>query len=179
METNFNTRFLQRLDAEKCLLNGKPTSELKMFLYTQVLLANVSESAKQTRDKVLTVLRAINALGEDWSHETVSSELLPAWFVSACAIERSQAQAEEWLRMWRTADSTEKNRLEKERGWELSNWVYCLEPNNRFWFLVNEKIIAANQVEFTIALVDWPVPIDSFLWLIQTAGVISYEIKEN
>lgn len=130
--------------------------------------------------KAKSVLRCVDkAALENWPSEEEWAEILPDWFVAACAPEMSRAQAEEWLASWKRLSKDEQARVELEKDWSLADWLYWMEPANREWFWWDTK--SADDVDHILVAIEvdgWPFPWGALRWLFKACGASAVDPEE-
>lgn len=103
---------------------------------------------------------------------------LPEWFVSACEAEMSEEQAKVWFAWFKELPLDEQIRVENEKKWSLSNWLYWMEPNNRQWFWWDiVEILGEDRLTVAVIAEAWPFPYGAFKWLFYAAGALSIEAE--
>ncbi len=106
----------------------------------------------------------------DWPPLDRWRDLLPAWFVEACAPERSPAETDAWLERWRALPPAEQRAAEQAAGWSLADWLFWLEPDERRWFWWDGATIDSNTLRVDIEVAGWPAPLGALDWLVRTCG---------
>lgn len=114
---------------------------------------------------------------ENWPSEDTWYKLLPEWFISVCAPEKTQEEEEKYLAEWRKL-SREEQILEEESSWSVMEWVSWFEPtdsshNQRDWFWWDAFIKSPNSLFVAIEVVDIPFPSGSLYWLLKSSGAVS------
>jgi hypothetical protein len=130
---------------------------------------------------VLTRARAVMSAVVDNGEAQPSldewKQMLPAWFVAACAPERTKEQAAAWLVWWRTLSRADQVAAEEKLGWSLSDWLYWLEPDQRDWYWWDGSQLSDDTAKVTVEVVDFNAPLGSFRWLLTAVGAI--EVRDS
>ncbi|MGW2561767.1 hypothetical protein ACWCXB_21435 [Streptomyces sp. NPDC001514] len=134
-------------------------------------------------DPVSVVERARDVLGrvvehlDPWPAEGAWAQLLPPWFIQACAPERSADpswDAAAWLAKWQAMTPAEK--ISHSQGpWTLSNWLYYFDPidgegDDRSWWWWDAGSSGPDTGWFDVATTGWPFGTGSLHWLIEASG---------
>lgn len=129
-------------------------------------------SAAELRSRVVEVLGAVlSASSKGWPADTEWAELLPEWFVDACAAETSQAEAELELDRWRRMTPAQKEQAEATEPWELLDWVHWLKPSERCWEFWECRTEGDGVVALRVSVDAWPFAYGALEWLLRAAGV--------
>src|SRR5439155_26505091 len=107
--------------------------------------------------KLREVLEAIQKAGETWPIVERWEQMLPTWFVSACAIPMSADEAQVYVERWRTMSKDEQAEVTKNQRWSLPDWLYWMEPHQKAWRWVDAMMVTSNELEVTPAVDGWPV----------------------
>lgn len=122
-------------------------------------------------ERVRGVLAVINAESlAGWPPENRWRQVLPGWMLDRFSNEMSQSEAEAWLSEWRGLSPKEKQRLEREKGWALSEWLEWFDPEERVWYWWDANILSSDRVLVAIEVECWPFPWKAFAWLLESAG---------
>jgi hypothetical protein len=145
-------------------------------------IAHCPNGADDVLAKVVSILSIVDEtvlLSASWPSDEEWASILPEWFASACAAPMTLQQTEQWLAWWRGLPRDKQAKVENERKWSLDSWIYWFQPENRYWYWWDAKIlddrahiIAVVQVE------DWPFPWGALRWLFRAAGASSLEAEE-
>jgi hypothetical protein len=79
------------------------------------------------------VLDRVESVRTEWPALERWEELLPEWFVRACARPMSEEEAQRWMQRWRGMSEAEQSRLSEEQPWSLPDWLYWMEPTQSVW----------------------------------------------
>lgn len=107
--------------------------------------------------------------GDRWPGLDEWEQLLPKWFVAACAEERTIEEEERWLDWWRSLPADERAPAAEERAWSLADWLYWLQPEERQWYLWDSRVESKDHVRVQVQIVDNPV-LGALTWLLCAAG---------
>ncbi|MFF0266904.1 hypothetical protein [Kribbella sp. NPDC004536] len=105
-----------------------------------------------------------------WPDLSVWQRVLPAWFVQACAPERTAEEAQADLIRWRTLSPAEQKCADEESRWSLSDWLWWLEPDNRTWYWLGADLIGRHQLLIYLETDGDPSPTGAIHWLLKAAG---------
>lgn len=147
-----------------------------------VFEANCNNNAEYVLQKCKEVFQVILSYEhENWPSENEWYKLLPKWFISICASEKTPEEEEEYLAKWRKL-SREEQILEEQNSWSVLEWVSWFEPtdsshNQRDWFWWDAFVKSPNSLLVVVEVVDVPFPSGSLFWLLKASGAIS--IKES
>lgn len=137
-------------------------------------------TAELVLDRSRAVMLAVLDNGDpQWPSVQRWKDLLPGWFVTACAPERSQQETDEWLAWWRTLGPAEQARADGEQPWELADWLHWLMPSERQWFWWDAVIEAAGTLRVTVEVAGWPAPLGALDWLLRASGAGEVSHQEN
>jgi hypothetical protein len=107
---------------------------------------------------------------EDWPSDAEWPSLLPAWFIAACAPERSHEQAERDLELWKKLSHEERVEVARTERWSPLDWVFLLHPNERCWWWWDASVRSPNELLVTIVVDGWPYGWDDLSWLLRASG---------
>lgn len=167
--TNISARLTMEFDR----LLGRTTKDSPaQGIGTVRLLINCPHAPGCVLEKAKSVMVAVNSAAlNGWPANGHASPVLPEWFTSACASDRSKEEADRWLTWWKGLSYEEKQRADSEENWSLANWLYWLEPENRHWFWWKDFIQKeSNQIVLTIEVEGWPFSWEALGWLFHAAG---------
>jgi len=126
-----------------------------------------SSILNQSRD-VLTVV--LDHAGSSWPELDEWRRLLPQWFVDRCAPERSEQEAQEWLRRWRDLTPEQRVRAERVEPWSLADWLHWMQPESRQWFWWHALVGSDGTLRVQLEVLGWPAPVGALEWLLRAAG---------
>jgi hypothetical protein len=155
------------------LFDGPQPDEPPEGVGTARFSVRCTGNALQTLERAVSVLKAVNRFGDGergWPSEAKWRDVLPAWFVSRCAPEQSQEDADAWLTRWKKLPRDEQDRVERDKPWSLSNWIYWFEPANREWYWWGARVVDVDTLIVAIEVDGWPFPWGSLAWLFRAAG---------
>jgi hypothetical protein len=135
------------------------------------LLASGGTDARTVLARCRSVLRAVldHSAGE-WPAAQEWRSLLPAWFVAACAPERSREELEQWLAWWRTLAPDDRARADAERPWALADWLYWLMPSERCWFWWDAEVRPGGTLLVLVEVPGLPTALGALDWMLRAAG---------
>jgi hypothetical protein len=170
----------ERLEKERRHLTEGPAPDEKPGgMGTVRFIARCPGNAGQVLDKAKAVLKAVNQHSTGaWPSDDQWREFLPEWFVSRCAPELTQEQAEAETARWRKLSREEQVRWEEERQWSVGNWVYWFEPTNRAWYWWDGVAIDDATLVIAVEVDNWPFPWGALAWLFRAAGANRVEAEE-
>jgi hypothetical protein len=119
------------------------------------------------------VLRSLLANeGPLWPSVDEWRQIIPAWFVEACAPEQSREEVEGWLRWWRSLPPEEQAQASRERRWTLADWLYWMDPSERQWFWWDAAVEDPDTLRVVVEVSGWPAPLGALEWLLRTSGAV-------
>jgi hypothetical protein len=141
-------------------------------------LVEVTASAKGDAYKVLDRARAVLSLvliHGDGRRPELSEwmEILPRWFVDACAPEQSLEDEEQWITWWRNLPHEEQRNASREKRWTLSGWLLWFEPSERPWYWWDGIAEDSNRLRVFVEIIDWPGVFGALEWLLRASGAIN------
>jgi hypothetical protein len=105
--------------------------------------------------------------------------VLPVWFLSEFARERTEEETEEYKKWWNGISWEQKQtQLKKAEKWIFSNWIYWFRPENRAWWWWDAAATDSNIIWVTLVVKDWPFPWESLERLFIAAGARTVESEE-
>jgi len=135
------------------------------------VIARTSESSALVLDRVREVLKVV--LSNDLSQSLEAwKSLLPSWFVSVCADEITQEEAERR----RNLPMSEREHLAQQ--WTLSAWLYWFKPEERFWKWWDAACPDNRSIIVRILVTGYPFPSGSLEWLLRAAGATDVLVNE-
>ena len=161
------------------LREGPRQGEKPGALGTVRFIARCPGNAHEVLRKTKEVLEVVLAHDkDDWPPDADWGTLLPEWFVSACAKEQSQEEAEASLKRWQSLPREEQGREEDERCWTVDGWMYWMHPDNRQWYWWDAMVPDTDTVIIAVTVPSWPFPWKDLGWLFRAAGAISLQPEE-
>jgi hypothetical protein len=160
------------MDAElerRHIATGPEPGERPTGLILMTVTAVSDGRAQDVLVRAKEVLSAVLA-NRDTSDLDEWRRLLPPWFVDRCAPERTREEAERWLAWWRKLPPAEQGPAEDAKGWSLADWLYWFEPEQRFWFWWDARVLDPSRVQVVIDSYEAPPPVDALRWLLQASG---------
>lgn len=180
MDTRDTDKPITRRGELRRLHEGPSANEFPGIAGTDRLIARCSGDAAMVLARTIEVLSIVLSNEQDiWPTISRWRELLPLWFVQACADEQTPQQAEQWLSWWRGLSPNERARAEQERRWTVQNWIYWLQPEQREWWWWDSKVLDANTLLVEVQATDWPHALGALTWLLRAAGAIQVTTVEN
>ena len=117
------------------------------------------------------VLEIVGAFTSDaWPSKNEWRDLLPDWFVAACAPEMTPEQADQWLKRWEVMSPEEREEEERNQQWSLADWLHWMKPTERKWLWWDSEVIEPTLARVALEVESWPFPWGAFKWLMQAAG---------
>lgn len=132
-----------------------------------------------TLARAKSVLAAILEAPERWPSTEEWASRLPAWFVSACAAEQTEAEKQAWLRWWRGLDPAARAEAEKARRWSLDDWLFYLEADERQWFWWSAAANDEHRGIVKVEVLGWPTPVGALEWLLRAAGAETVRVIDD
>lgn len=133
----------------------------------------VLEKAKSVLDLVES-----NSFGS-WPDEAIWQQILPEWFVAACAQSPSPQEADRWLKWWQGLSSQEQAEAEMNKDWSLDSWLYWMEPEKRQWSWWEAQVVhRCDHVLVAVEVDSWPFPWGALRWLFRASGASAVEPEE-
>ena len=135
-----------------------------------VLVLTCPAGAAVCLARMRQVLDCVETARTVWPALDRWEEVLPEWFVRACAKPMSDEEAQSWLHRWRGMSQAEQSRVSEEQPWSLPDWLYWMEPTQSVWRWARARQRSATELEVTLAVEGLPVALGAFKWLARTAG---------
>jgi len=127
-------------------------------------------NAPEVLSRARTVLAAVLRRDLDsWPSTHDWSRILPKAFVSSCAPERTQEEAERDLARWDRMSPREKA-AHQEAPWELSAWLYWFAEEDRGWSWWDARLENSEGFSVSVVIDGWPFPSGSLRWLFRASG---------
>jgi hypothetical protein len=82
----------------------------------------------------------------------------------------SADEALAYVERWRMMSEAEKCETTKNQQWSLPDWLYWMDPKQSMWRWVDATLGTSTDLEVTLAVDGWPVPLGAFEWLARAAG---------
>ena len=143
-----------------------------------VVAAVCAGDAESVRARIQSVLATVvDHQQGPWPSLDEWQQLLPAWFLDACADEMSQEQAEAWVAWWRSLPADQQAVASQEQVWTLADWLYWLEPAERQWFVWHLRLACADRIRVSVEVAGWPAPLGSLQWLLRAAGAVDVVVE--
>lgn len=134
-------------------------------------VATCPMGAHDVLERVRSVLKIVNdAGGDDWPNIDEWTERLPTWFVAACSAAMTPEQAQQWIDRMRTLPHSEQLKMQNEAIWSLDNWLYWMEPSNRYWWWWNAHLLERDRMTVDVEADETPFPWGSLRWLFRASG---------
>lgn len=151
------------------LSSGPASSEMPKGMIATLTVycdGNALEVLTRVKQVLGLVLQAGNPAAlsiEQWR------ETLPSWFVSQCADEITQAEAE------RRRLLPYEQRVELAKHWSLGGWLYWFGLDERPWEWWSAKIILDTCFSIDLVVPGFPYPSGAIEWLLQCSGAKGIE----
>lgn len=137
----------------------------------------VCEDPADVLDRCVEAMVAILAIDStDWPTLASWSQMMPSWFVRACAPTSSPAEEKQWLRWWRGLDPAGREAAERTRPWSLESWLQWMRPEERTWFWWDART-APQRLHLDVEVAEWPAPLGSLRWLLTAAGAQAVDVE--
>ena len=134
------------------------------------VLLTCPTGATECLAKLREVLETIQTAGDSWPAVERWEQVLPRWFVAACANPMSAEEAQAYVERWRKLSKDEQCEATKNQRWSLPDWLYWMEPEHSVWRWIGATLGTSHDLEVTLAVDGWPVPLGAFDWLARAAG---------
>jgi hypothetical protein len=141
-----------------------------------IFQAECIEDADLVLKKAKEVLQIVlqNTINR-WPENDTWLKILPDWFISVCATERTPEQVEKDLAIWQTLSSEDQQRMEDEESWSVLEWLEWFEPTDdkysqRMWFWWDSWTQGSQYLFVAVEVLDLPLPLGAFMWLLRAAG---------
>lgn len=167
------TDILARLTMELERVMGHPVKDSSAKgVGTVRFIINCPNDASSVLERAKSVMAAVDSAAlHGWPSNNHAVPILPEWFTSACAPEMSKEAEDQWLKWWKGLSRKERVRVDADKNWGLSNWLYWLEPGNRQWFWRESSVQEeSDQILLTVEVEGWPFPWGALSWLFRAAG---------
>lgn len=96
--------------------------------------------------------------------------IVPEWFLNQCGPDMTK---EESARL-QALPIEERLARSREGRWGFSDWIFCFQPEERFWFWWDATELSNNELFIYIDVIDWPYPWDELSWLLRASGARSF-----
>lgn len=143
------------------------------------VVARCQGNAHDVLDRSKEVLRAVlSTTHTSWPSPSEWSSLLPGWFVQACGPERTLQERQRFEESLRIASLEDRKRIIEAHRWSLAAWIQWFEPDVRYCFWWDARVIDADTVEVSIDVTEHPFQVDTFRWLLRASGALQVEEVE-
>lgn len=165
-------------EAER-LQNAPGLDERPAGLGTVQFIASCAGDAEASLKRAKEIMAIVSgATFATWPPIDIWSDLLPDWFVSACARARTEAESADFMKWWRTLPPDEQAAVERTERWSLESWLYWMEPDNREWTWWDGCAVNPDTILIAVEARDWPFAWGALRWLFRAAGAIGLEAEE-
>jgi hypothetical protein len=113
-----------------------------------------------------------------WPSELEWRELLPSWFVEACADEETPEQTRQRLARWEHMTLAERALETENEAWSVDNWIAWLEPEERQWFWWSADVSDPDQLVVQVEVAGWPAATGALAWLLRASGAVEVTIED-
>ena len=159
--------------------HGPRTDERPGGSGTIEVVAECLNDPKVVLDRSRQVLRQVLANSTtSWPTLEEWRQILPEWFVDACAPEQSVEENERWLQWWRSLPPGEKAQAANERRWTLPDWLFWMEPSERQWFWWDARV-DGSTLRVIVEVPGSPSPIGALKWLLRTSGALRVDEADS
>jgi hypothetical protein len=128
---------------------------------------NASEVLAKSKEIMKIIIE--NSL-KDWPSDEDWAKKLPQWFISECAPEMSQEEANSWIKWWHSLSREQQDEVEKNKKWSLLDWLYWLEPSRRAWFWWDAQTKGNKELLIAVEVTSWPFAWGALGWLFRACG---------
>ena len=139
-------------------------------MQTRLMVTRPNPSSGVSLGEFGAVIEILKDLHADGRPEEDLPRRLPAWLLSAFALEMNLDEKAAWLSRWRGASAEEKAVLERDRGWELLQWLYWFVSDEVPWRLSGAELVGYRLMIY-IDQDDDPVPMGALEWTVGVAGL--------
>ncbi|MDJ1182860.1 hypothetical protein [Roseofilum casamattae] len=159
------------------LYSAYPGEEIEypgLCIYVAECPGNAEQVLQNCRDVLSVVLRQYE---KPWPCDREWLQLLPKWFIERCAPERTDEEVEQDQERFRQLSPEEQAKEIDNEEWSVLEWIYWFDLSDdiRYWFWWGAIIEDCDTLLVAIKIVDWPIPYESFLWLLRASGAISVD----
>jgi len=162
----------------KRLLEGVAPGERPRGVGLVVFEAQCASSANEVHEKVREVLQVVlSQSGDHWPTLSTWKELLPSWFVVACAPEKTLEDQERWLQWFKNLPSDEQSLVQNQAPWTLAGWLYWLQPENRSWFWWNGSVVSDDILRVEVEVDSSPFASGALEWILRAAGATGVDMR--
>jgi hypothetical protein len=113
-----------------------------------------------------------------WPSEQDWRDLLPSWFVEACAEEETPEQTQQRLARWREMSIQERAEETRNERWSLNNWIAWFEPEERQWFWWSAEVQDPDHLVVRVEVAGWPAPTGALEWLLRACGAVEVTVED-
>lgn len=165
-------------DELKRLTAGPDAGEVPQnSLLVELQATSISPGGSVLLPRIKEVLRiVIGSTNATWPEVEDWRELLPGWFVNACAEEESPEESAAWLTWWRALGSEERGEAARNRPWSLADWLHWLRPDERQWYWWDALVDEDDSLHIVVVVDGWPSPLGALEWLAKAAGADVIEV---
>ena len=164
------------IERELSLLEGNETNEInasgQLGFEVKIEGRDLRQIIGRAEDVLMTVDRQV---ARGWPAAAKWREVLPEWFVNACAPEMTESESEAWLKRWDGMSEEERAIEESSKSWSLLDWIYWMHPEHRTWFWQGTD---ASSGRVRVACDSWPFPSGYLFWLLKAAGAERMEFLD-
>lgn len=130
-------------------------------------------------DEVLSTARQVMAAiakqsDAGWDDDHDWSQHWPQSFIERFAQELSDEEAQAWLSRWRRMSMAQKQQ-EEAAAWELSNWLYWMDPANRPWRWWDATAVSPDVITVAVLVDQSPYPSGALAWLFKASGAQDFD----
>ena len=145
-----------------------------LWSYTIKCAGDASDVLSKARKVMLAVLAQSPTI---WPRDGDWPNLLPWWFVVACAPEKTDEEKEKELEKWRGLSPQQQKDLEAKKPWPLSSWLQWFHEKDRGWAWWEAEELDSSNLRVFVEVEGLPFPSGSLIWLFRAAGAI--EVLES
>lgn len=103
---------------------------------------------------------------------------VPEWFRDSCAPEETPEQARARIERRRSLPLEQQLREEREERWSVDAWLHWFTDEERFWSWWSAHVVSPNTLDISVAVTDWPAPLDALGWTFRAAGANHVEADD-
>ena len=158
-------------DELRHVLRGVKPGETLVDHFQWTIEAASTHDSERVLERLREVMSAVVAGGfNEWPSVAEWQTRLPAWFVAKAAPTHTREEVETFLARWRTLTSDERRDPKNNLPWDLDNWLYAIEPDQRLWHWWDAEVVSPDVLVLTLALDDAHAPMDALRWLLEASG---------
>lgn len=160
-------------------LNPDEKSEgFHLFSFNVYCQDNAEEVLRNCQEVLEIILR--QCAKKTWLSKIEWYQILPDWFVSNCAPEKSIQEEEENNPRLQTLSVEERLIELQNEAWSVMDFVSWFETDEngsdeRYWYWWDGFIQSPKLLVVSVEIIDFPFPSGCLLWLFKASGAIKVE----